>query len=163
MPSRSRPILIAGIASLSALLLPAGRDACAQQVTLTNSRGLDFGSFVAGTGGTVVMSTAGLRSKTGGVVLLNSPSAGQAQFGASRSGSGSTSKAIVITLPSDGGTRLASGSNSMAVNSFVSAPASITSLSTTATPLSIGATLTVAPNQAPGSYSGSFSLIVNYQ
>jgi hypothetical protein len=163
MPRRSRPILIAGIASLSALLTPAGREACAQQVNLTNTRGLDFGRFVASTGGTVIVSPTSGRSRTGAVILLNSPTANPATFTVSKSSNGSTNKSIVITLPANGSTRLTSGSNSMAVDSFVSSPATLTVLTTTGTTLSVGATLTVAANQPPGSYSGSFSVIVNYQ
>jgi hypothetical protein len=161
MSRRSRPILIAGIASLSALLLPAGREACAQQINLTNTRGIDFGRFVAGTGGTVVISATGLRSRTGGVVLLNSPSAGQATFSVSRSSNGGANKAVIISLPANGSTRLTSGSNSMAVDSFVNS--TLGTVTTAGTPLSVGATLTVAANQPAGAYSGSFPLIVNFQ
>lgn len=159
---RHRFILLAGIATL-ALLAAGARPALAQQITLSNVRGLDFGRFVAGSGGTVVVSPAGLRSRTGGVVLLNSASAGQAVFNLDRSGNGSSSKAIIITLPANGATRLTSGANSMGVNNFVSTPASLASIPAGGTTLSVGAALTVAPNQAPGNYSGSFSLTVNYQ
>jgi hypothetical protein len=161
MSRRSRPILVAGIASLSALLLPAGREACAQQINLANTRGIDFGRFVAGTGGTVIMSENGIRSRTGGVVLLNSPGAGQATFSVSKSSNGGGNKAVIVTLPSNGSTRLTSGSNSMAVNAFVnSTPGTVT---TAGTPMSVGATLTVGANQPAGTYSGSFSVIVNFQ
>jgi hypothetical protein len=51
----------------------------------------------------------------------------------------------------------------MAVDSFVHTPAELSSIPAGGTTLAVGATLTVAPNQAPGNYSGSFSLIVNYQ
>lgn len=161
MSRRARPILIAGIASLSALLLPAGRDACAQQINLVNTRGIDFGRFVAGTGGTVVISAAGLRSRTGGVVLLNSPSAGQATFSVSKSSNGGSNKAVILSLPANGSTRLTSGSNSMAVNSFVNS--TMGTVTTAGTPLSVGATLTVSANQPAGAYSGAFPLIVNFQ
>lgn len=163
MPAvRYRFTLFAGIAIL-ALLAAGARPALAQQVTLSNARSLDFGRFVAGSGGTIVLSPGGLRSRTGGVILLNSPNAGQAAFNASRSGNGNSSKAVIITAPPDGSTRLSSGASSMAVNSFVSTPASLASIPAGGMALAVGATLTVAPNQAPGTYSGSFSLIVNYQ
>jgi hypothetical protein len=163
MRRRSRPILVAGIASLSALLMPAGREACAQQVNLSNTRGLDFGRFVAATGGTVIVNPTGGRSWTGGVILLNSPTANPATFTVSKGGNGGGGKAIIISLPANGSTRLTSGSNSMAVNAFTSSPATLTVLTSTGTMLSVGASLTVAANQPPGSYSGSFPLIVNYQ
>jgi hypothetical protein len=164
MSGRLRAILSAGIVSMPALLLLAGgREACAQQVVLSNTRGLDFGRFVAGSGGTVIVSPAGLRSRTGGVVLLNSPSAGQAAFSVGKSSNGGANKAIIISLPANGSTRLTSGSNSMAVNTFTNSPAMLTVIPNGGTTLSVGATMTVAPNQAPGSYSGSFPLIVNFQ
>jgi hypothetical protein len=137
-------------------------DALAQQVVLTNTRGLDFGRFVAGSGGTIVVTPAGLRSRTGAVVLLNSPSVGQASFTASRSGGNKT--IVTITLPANGSVRISSGvSNSMAVNTFVRTPSTATLSIQTAQTIAVGATLTVAPNQAPGNYSGTFPLTVNYQ
>jgi hypothetical protein len=162
MSCRFRPILLAGIASLPALFLPAGREACAQQINLSNTRGLDFGRFVAGAGGSVSVSPAGLRSRNGGVILLNSPTAGQATFTVS-SDNGGSNKAIIISLPANGSTRLASGANSMAVDSFVTSPSSLTTVTTVGTTLSVGATLTVGAGQPPGNYSGSIPLIVNFQ
>lgn len=164
MVRRSLFTLIAGIALLTALLSPAGREACAQQINLNNTRSLDFGRFVAGSGGTVVISPTGARSRTGGVILLNSPTVGQASFSVSKSANGGGNKAVIISLPANGSTRLSSGtSNSMAVNAFVNSPATLTTITTTGTTLSIGATLTVGANQAPGAYSGSFPLTVNFQ
>lgn len=161
--SRYRFILLAGSVVLALLGAGARHALAQQQIVLSNTRGLDFGRFVAGTGGTIILSPAGLRSRTGGVVLLNSPNAGQAAFNASRSGNGGANKAVIISLPANGPTRLSSGGNSMAVNNFVATPASLTSIPNAGSTMSIGATLSVAPNQAPGNYSGSFSLIVNYQ
>lgn len=141
----------------------AAPGASAQQVVLGNTRGLDFGRFVAGSGGTIVLSPGGVRSRTGGVVLLNSPSAGQANFTVGKSSNGGGNKSAIISLPGNGEVRLSSGSNSMAVGGFSSSPSTLATVPTGGTPLAVGATLTVAPNQAPGNYSGSFSLIVNFQ
>jgi hypothetical protein len=157
LPARLGMLLV--LLVLAVVALQPG-DALAQQVNLVNNRGLDFGRFVAGSGGTVVVTPAGLRSRTGGVALLNSPSVGQASFTASRAGGNKT--ATIITLPPNGNVRLTSGANSMAVGSFVSTPASTMSIQTAQT-LAVGATLTVAPNQAPGNYSGTFTVTVNYQ
>ena len=159
---RYRVVLLAGSASLalSALAVP---DAFAQQTTLSTARGLDFGRFVAGSGGTVILAPTGLRSRTGGVVLLNSPTAGQAAFNVGKSGNGGGSKAVIITVPANGAIRLTSGANSMAVGTFVNSPGTLLSIPNGGTTLSVGATLTVAPNQAPGSYSGTFPMTVNYQ
>lgn len=155
--------LLACLVLLASLVAPPAREAGAQQVVLSNNRGLDFGRFVAGSGGTVVLSPNGARSRTGGVVLLNSPGAGQAVYNVGKSSNGNGGKAVIVSLPSNGSTRLTSGSNSMAVGNFVNAPASLLSVPAGGTTLSVGATLTVAPNQPPGTYTGTFPLIVNFQ
>ena len=145
-----------------AAVLVAARDSAAQQLTIGNLRALDFGRFVAGSGGAITISPTGLRSRTGGVVLLNSPSTGQAMFSIGRSGN-EEGKAVVISLPPNGSTLLSSGSASMAVNAFVVEPASLLSRTAGGATLSVGATLVVAPDQAPGTYTGTLSLSVNYQ
>lgn len=159
---RYRFFRFASIAALALLAAPVP-DASAQQVVLSNARGLDFGRFVAGTGGSVVISPTGARSRGGAVVLVNSPTVGQAIFNVSRSTNGGAGKATIISLPANGTIRLSSGANSMAVNSFVSAPVTLLSIPNGGTTLSVGATLIVGPNQAPGNYSGSFPLTVNFQ
>ena len=152
---------LAGCAVLA--LLAFSTSAALAQPSLINARGLDFGRFVCGDGGTVIVSPAGLRSRTGAVVLLASPSAGQAIFNANRANGTGTDTAVSISLPANGSVWLTgSGGGTMAVNNFVSTPASTGSVQTAMT-LSVGATLAVAPNQAPGTYSGTFSVIVDYQ
>jgi hypothetical protein len=160
---RTSPILLAGLAALAAALLPAARDAAAQQIVLSNTRSLAFGRFAAAGGGTVTISPTGMRSQSGGVVLLNSPGAGPASFQVDKSGDGTSNLAVAIMLPGDGSVMLSSGMNSMAVNTFVTEPATLTVVPNGGTTLSVGATLTVAPSQPRGSYSGSFPLIVNFQ
>lgn len=164
VPLRYRSLRLAGTKVLAALVgLSTVLGVHAQQIVLSNTRGLEFGRFVAGTGGTITVSPAGVRSRTGGIVLLNSPSVGQAGFSVGRSGNGGNSKAVSISVPANGSIRLSSGGNSMAVDSFVNNPAAILTVPTGGTTLSIGATLNVAPNQPPGTYSGSFPLTVNFQ
>lgn len=149
------------LAALAGLSTIAGVHA--QQLVLNNTRSLDFGRFVAGSGGTITISANGVRSRTGGIVLLNSPSTGQAGFTVNRATNGGGNKAIVISVPANGSIRLSSGANSMAVSNFVNNPTNILAVPTGGATLSIGATLTVAPNQPAGTYSGSFPLTVNFQ
>lgn len=175
MPPRSKRFLPPASTAVQALLAFAfvltlvftPCAASAQQVVLNNTRGLDFGRFVAGSGGTIVLNPSGLRSRTGGVILLSSPSAGQAAFNATRftldagrASPGAT--AVVVSVPANGAVRLTSGGNSMAVGEFVT-PDALLSVGNGGATLSVGATLVVAPNQPSGNYSGSFSLIVNHQ
>jgi len=155
-----RPAGAQALVALAGFFTVAGLHA--QQVVLTNTRGLDFGRFAAGSGGTVAIAANGTRSRSGGVVLLNSPTAGQAAFSVGRSGTG-TGKVVTITLPPNGTIQLSSGSNSMAVNTFVHAPSLVIVPPAGSTTLSVGATLSVAPNQPPGTYAGSFPLTVNFQ
>lgn len=165
MTARRCPSLLpAGARALAALAaLSAISVANAQQIVLSNTRSLDFGRFVAGSGGTITISPTGVRSRTGGVVLLNSPSAGQASFNVGKSSNGGNNKAVIISAPANGSIRLSSGANSMAVNTFVNNPGSIASVPNGGAALGVGATLTVAPNQPAGSYTGTFPLTVNFQ
>jgi hypothetical protein len=156
------PVRTGGLA-MAAFLLCAAHAAMAQQIVLTNSRALDFGRFVAATGGTITVSPTGARTRTGGVVLLNSPSAGAAVFSVGKSNGGATNKAVAITLPANGSVRLTSGANGMALSAFVTSPATILTVPNGGMTLSVGATMTVSPNQPRGSYSGSIPLIVNFQ
>lgn len=153
----------AGGLVLAAGLLLAAQGASAQQVVLTNSRSLDFGRFVARTGGTITVGPAGARSSTGAVVLLNSPSAGAAVFNVRKSNSGAANKAVVITLPGSGTTRLSSGANNMPLSAFVSSPTTILTIPNGGVTLAVGATLTVSANQPRGTYTGSIPVIVNFQ
>src|SRR3954462_10821962 len=101
------------------------------------------------------MSPSGGRQPTGGVILRTS-SVAAASFGVVKSGSGKPLKTVTFSLPSDTDVRLTSGSYSMAVTTFVSSPAAGNANSAVSTStVSVGATLTVAPNQPSGNYSGS--------
>lgn len=147
--------------AVAGLLSLAGPDAASQVVS--NTRSLDFGRFVAGSGGAVTVAPSGLRTSTGGVVLLNSPTSGAANFLVTTSDRQASSQAVIISLPADGSIRLSSGNNSMPVNTFVSSPSVILTLPAGGQPLAVGATMTVAPQQPSGNYSGLFPLIVNFQ
>lgn len=121
---------------------------------------LAFGSFVAGTGGAIIVAAnPAARASNGGVVLLPSGSWSAASF----SVAGDTGASYTITLPSNGSVTLTSGPNTMAVNSFTSSPASTGQLSAGGSQtVTVGATLSVGNNQASGSYSGSFAVSVDY-
>lgn len=140
-------------AALAALFLcPAG----AAEITLVPTRDLAFGAFVAGTGA-VTIPAAGARSTSGGVIALSSDGGSAAQF----SVSGDEGATYAISLPADGTVFLGNGGSSMPVNQFTSSPSpGGTFLGTQV--ISVGATLDVVEGQATGSYSGSFTLVVDY-
>ena len=135
----------------------------ATPIAISATRALAYGSFAAGSGGTVTLSAAGVRSASGGVILVPSGSWSAALF----SVTGDPSVTYSITLPANGVVSLTSGANTMAVDNFTSNPSATTpstgllSAGGSQT-LSVGATLSVGSNQASGSYSGSFSVTVNY-
>lgn len=129
-------------------------------IGITSSQPLVFGKFVAGTGGSIIVSTSGARSPTGNVVLLSSGSGSAAQFNIT----GDASVTYAITLPADNTVSLTdNSSHTMGVTSFISDPAVTGTLSGggTAT-LTVGATLVVNNAQVTGEYSGSFDVTVNY-
>jgi len=125
-------------------------------VNITNTMGLAFGSFAAGTGGTVTISPAGARSRTGGVLLVTS-TFNAASFNVTRV-TGSPNQTYTITLPANGTVTITSGANTMPVNNFVSNPSGSGRLMGGIQVLTVGATLTVAAGKPPGNYSGTFSV-----
>ena len=121
-------------------------------VTHTVGASLNFGTFDAGTGGTVTVTAANVASSTGVTVV-----------------SGSTTSADAFTIAGDG-TRgytistaagsVTSGLNSMA---FTTTPSAATgALVAGAGSFTVGGTLTVSSGQAVGSYAGSYIATVNY-
>lgn len=146
------------LAALACALMAASVS-WAAVIAISNTQALAFGKFVAGSGGSVTVSPAGGRSASGGVVLVPSGAGAAAQFAVS----GDANVTYAISLPADGTVSLASGANSMAVNTFTSSPSPTGTLSAGgAQTLSVGATLSVGSNQAIGSYSGTFDVTVNY-
>ena len=126
------------------------------RVRIANTAGLAFGSFAAGAGGTVIVSPAGVRTKTGGVLLVTS-TVHAASFNVTRA-TGSCTQTYTITLPANGTVTLTSGANSMAVNNFVSNPSGSGRLVACSQVLTVGATLTVAAGKPAGNYSGTFNV-----
>lgn len=130
-------------------------------IAIANTTALAFGNLaVGGTGGTLVVSTAGARSITGDVSYQTVPAATAAAFNVT----GSVGLTYAITLPANGTVTIASGGNTMAVNNFVSNPAVGSNPVLVAGPnaLAVGATLVVGANQATGNYSGTFNVTVGY-
>lgn len=127
-------------------------------LTVTKNDDLVFGKFVVNnaSAGTVVVAAAdGARSQTGGVDLIASTGvqAGRVTV------AGQTGIAYTVSLPAS--VNLTSGDNTMALGSFTTDQTSLTELSGE-TIVKIGGTLTVAAAQAPGAYTGSFTVSANY-
>lgn len=131
-------------------------------ISITKDVDMNFGNLTVqpGSGGTVVLATAGSRSATGGVALIGVAGVAAASFTVS----GENDFTYAITLPTSDHT-ISSGSNTMTVNSFVSNPSATGTLSGSGSQtLKVGATLNVAAAQPVGTYVSSegFSVTVNY-
>lgn len=129
---------------------------------------LDFGSIIAsGTAGTVRLAPDGTRTRTGGATL-----AGNDGEPARFAGLGTPNRQVNISLGSNTIWITGPGTR-MRVRDFEIGSTPTAILSTTPTRFSIataignynfpvGATLEVGANQAPGDYSGTFTITLNY-
>lgn len=128
-------------------------------LTIATATNLVYGNLAPGaSGGTLVMSPAGVRSTTGTVITYSS-TFNAASFNVA----GTADATYAITLPSNGTVTLSDGgANTMAVNDFTSNPSGTGTLTGGAETLYVGATLTVGSGQAAGSYSTTFDVTVDY-
>lgn len=127
-------------------------------ITIATTANLVFGTVQPKTtAGSVTVSASGTR--TGSNVVLSSMALGNA---ARFNITGYANANFTIALPSS--ITLTGPGTAMTLNSFTSSLGTSATISATGTAtLGIGGTLAIAANQAPGVYSGSFSVTVNYQ
>lgn len=129
-------------------------------LALTKVSDMNFGIIaVNATAGTVILATDATRTTTGGAALVPST-----PVAASFTVAGEASRTFSITLPADGVVTLAGGLPALPVNGFNHSIVGAPALSTSgAAAFTVGATLTVAASQAPGTYtSAPFDVTVNY-
>lgn len=129
---------------------------------------LDFGSLIPGTtAGTVTMTPTGTRTATNGIVLV-----GGGHSPATFSGQGTFNQRVDISLGANSIFITGPGAP-MRVRTFVVGSTPTAVLTTTPTRFRIaatngiftfplGATLEVGANQAPGKYTGNWSITLNY-
>ncbi len=127
------------------------------KITHTLGASLAFGSFSAGTGGTIVVNQAGAGSVTGDVGLMSNSSNGADGFTVT----GDTTRTFTVTT-STGNTVTTGGTTPSTMPFAVSAPATATLVAGTYA-LKIGGTLTVANAQAAGAYTGTYTVTITYQ
>jgi hypothetical protein len=129
-------------------------------IGIAQAADMNFGNVATNdAGGTVVMTTAGATSITGGVTLpANTGIVTAAAFDVT----GETNYTYTITLPSGAITLLdgAGTPNEMTVDTFVSDPDTSGQLTSGAQTVNVGATLNVAGGQAAGTYTNTTDLIV---
>lgn len=128
----------------------------ADPITITKDSDLSFGTVVpSAAAGTVVVSTAGTRSVTGGVTEL-----GGTISAAEYTVAGYGNSAFSITLPAT--VSLTGTGDPMTAGTFNHDLGGSPALSSGSASFAVGATLNVGANQAPGAYSGTFDVTVAY-
>ena len=132
-----------------------------QPIEIVKTADLAFGNIASGTAeGTVTIAVDGSRSATGGVTLIE---AGNVSNAGAFDINGLADATFTIEVPASIVIETEGGADQMTVNNFVSSLGadSVLDANGEAT-LEVGATLTVAAQQAAGLYSGSFDVIVAY-
>ena len=141
------------------------------RLSFLNAEELEFGSLLAGTtAGTVTVSPGGVRTKTGGVMLV-----GGLVQPARFAGRGTVNQTVLISLTASPSTlQRVGGTETMRLDQLTIGSTPTVVLTTTpqafriTSPTGIfnfpmGGRLSVAANQAPGDYSGTFNVTLNYQ
>jgi hypothetical protein len=119
---------------------------------------LDFGTVAPGsTAGTIVLTSAGAASETGGATYFSGATAGEFAI------TGDASRVYTIGLPTSVNLSGAGGPD-IVVNAFESTPATTGTLDGSGDDsLSVGATLTLPSGQGAGVYNSTYTVTVNYQ
>jgi len=131
-------------------------------IAISKTVDMNFGNIAVSPtiAGTVVLTPAGTRTKTGGVTL---PAVAGTVTAASFNVTGLGTSTYAITLPSTI-TLNGTPSGTMTVNTFVSTPSGTGALTAGAQTLTVGGTLNVAAAQAAGVYTNTtdMTVTVNY-
>lgn len=134
-------------------------------ITVTENTAMNFGKIMIGSSlGTISIGTDGAITGTGGYVGISADSATPTQAIMDITGSANESVSLAlenasITLTGSG---IASG-ETLTLGTFVLNPTGTTTLSATGTAaINIGGTVDFAASQKAGPYSGTNTLIVNY-
>ncbi len=125
-------------------------------ISISAGGDMDFGTMVpTGTAGTVTVTPAGARSSVDVDLFGGFPAA------ASFDVTGEKDSNYSITFPSSA--TLTSGGNTMTIDTFIDDAGASPQLSGSGSDtFNVGATLNVGATQASGTYSGTFSVTVNY-
>jgi hypothetical protein len=137
-----------------------------EPVAVSKTADLSFGKFGIGAGGTITISTSGVRTASGVVPSADGSTITAATFVVTGS------KDATFSITHGGTTSLSrtSGSETMALTKFsdltaanaISGNATSGTLTSGTQPIYVGGTLTVAANQAAGDYTGLVSIAVEY-
>ena len=133
-----------------------------QAVSITKNADLNFGKIIADPTeeGKVAIQTDGTRTiAAGNVVLFNTESNHQA---ASFKASGSAGRTYSLSFPASATLTREGGSETMTVEGFVHNATGRLDDATGEETFNVGGTLKVGANQAPGQYTGTFTVTAAY-
>ena len=148
-------ILLVIFLTVSGFLLIGYGERIAAPISISAGGDMDFGTMVTtGTAGTVTVTPAGVRTSVNVDLFGGFPAA------ASFDVTGKVDQAYFITLPSSA--TLTSGANTMTIDTFTDDAGASPTLPGGSDTFNVGATLNVGATQAAGTYSGTFSVTVNY-
>ena len=142
----------------SLILFGSVASAYGSGLALAQNHGIAFGVFaLAGAAGSLTISPSGAVTATN-LVLVSQGSSGRTAASFTVTG-GEANQAFTIILPTTD-VIIQSGGSTMTVSNFTSSCAGNSGQfdATGACTFTVGATLSVAQNQASGGYSGSFSV-----
>ena len=148
---------LAGFASSGAQAASANGTANAtivQAIGISAANTLEFGDILNGAANTVTVDTLGARSATDGTQLI-----GGTVQAASFNVTGDGNRAYTVTLPGPVVVTEGGGAT-MTVNNFTHDSGGALAAGTDS--FNVGADLIVANGQAPGAYTGTFTMTVNY-
>ncbi|MFV5687828.1 DUF4402 domain-containing protein [Flavobacterium sp. ZT3R25] len=132
-------------------------------ISISKNTDMNFGTIAASSGGgTVLLSTSGSRTPSGGIIL---PSFTGTVTAAQFTVTGEPGYTYAITLPANFTLSESEvGPASMVVNAFTSTPSATGILTAGTQTVFVGATLNVGASQTTGSYTNTtgFQVTVNY-
>ena len=152
----TRCTTVAGLVLL--FLLPSSSWAGISSVAKNSN--LQFAKFVSlSSSGSVIVSAAGARSFSGGLVVLNGGTVTAASY--TMTGSGNSNYTII--LPANNTVVISSGGHTLTLTNFTCSVPLTGKLGSgkTSMTFTVGATATVTANATPGAYSGTFNVTAN--
>ena len=166
MISNNKFLVAAGAAALSAGIYTSAVSAATVTATATanvvqgltiteDNGGINFGDVSEAGAGTVVIDTAGARTTTGGADIL----AGGGEQAGLYTITGEDGKAYTISFPGSA-TIQEIGGDTMSVDTWTHNADGTAAAA--GEQFDLGATLNIGAGQTPGSYSGTYTITVNY-
>ncbi len=145
----------AAFASTSATATATGTAIFVRPLSITKTADLGLGIVVIGNGGNVHVTTDGVLYPNNVAVLPGNVSA--ARFTVN----GEPNYSYSIILPSSA--PISNGTDTLHIDNFQSMPSGASVLPASGTEeIAVGADVTFDPNQAPGTYTGTFNVTVMY-